>query len=93
MPEWLLALIASSVVSGIGLAWKRISDINIRVDKLEIKMVEDYSTKAEVDTAFEKVDKALCRFENKLDALVMSELRSLRENFVHKNRGSLDETP
>lgn len=92
MPEWLLALIASTVLSGIGLGWKKIADTDSRVDKLEIKIAEEYSTKLEVDTAFEKVDKALCRFENKLDALVMSELRSLRENFVHKNRGS-DGTP
>jgi hypothetical protein len=87
MPEWLLALVASSIISGVGLAWKRISDTNDRVDKLEVRLAEDYATKVDLDTAFDRVDKALCRFENKLDALVMSELRSLREGLVHKVNG------
>lgn len=63
MPEWLLALIASSVVSGAGLTWKKISDTNDRVDKLEVRLAEDYATKGDLDTAFDRVDKALCRFE------------------------------
>jgi len=87
MPEWLLALIASSVVSGVGLTWKRISDTNDRVDKLEVRLAEDYATKGDLDTAFDRVDKALCRFENKLDALVMSELRTFREGLVQKVSG------
>lgn len=88
MPEWLLALIASSIVSGVGITWKRISDTNDRVDKLEVRLAEDYATKVDLDTAFDRVDKALCRFENKLDALVMSELRTLREGLVHKVSGN-----
>lgn len=84
MPEWLITLIASTLLSGAGLTWKRFSDINDRVDRLEIRLAEDYATKVDMDTAFDKVDKSLCRFENKLDALVMSELRTLREGFVQK---------
>jgi hypothetical protein len=82
MPEWLLALVASSVLSGVGLTWRRIGEVNDRVDKLEVKLAEEYATKTDVDTAFDKVDKALCRFENKLDSLVMSELNTLRRGFV-----------
>jgi len=87
MPEWLLALIASSLVSGVGLTWKKISDTNDRVDRLEVRLAEDYATKVDLDTAFDRVDKALCRFENKLDALVMSELRSFREGMINKVSG------
>lgn len=82
MPEWLLAIIASSILSAVGLGWKRISDVDGRVDKLEIKMAEEYATKTDVDTAFDKVDKALCRFENKLDSLVLSELNTLRRGAI-----------
>lgn len=91
MPEWLLALIASSVVSGTGFTWKRISDTNVRVDKLEVRLAETYATKVELDSAFERVDKSLVRFENKLDALVMSELRTFREGMINKVSG-LDES-
>jgi uncharacterized coiled-coil protein SlyX len=84
MPEWLLTLVVSTVLSGVGLTWKRFSDVNDRVDRLEIRLAEDYATKDDMNTAFDKVDKSLCRFENKLDALVMSELRTLREDFVQK---------
>jgi len=90
MPEWLLALIASSLVSGVGLTWKKISDTNDRVDRLEVRLAEDYATKVDLDTAFDRVDKALCRFENKLDALVMSELRSFREGMINKVSGIED---
>jgi uncharacterized coiled-coil protein SlyX len=84
MPEWLLALVGSTLLSGAGLTWKRLSDVNDRVDQLEIRIAEDFATKADMNTAFDKVDQSLCRFENKLDALVMSELRTLREGFVQK---------
>lgn len=84
MPEWLLTLVVSTVLSGVGLTWKRFSDVNERVDRLEIRLAEDFATKDDMNTAFDKVDKSLCRFENKLDALVMSELRTLREDFVQK---------
>jgi uncharacterized coiled-coil protein SlyX len=84
MPEWLLTLLVSTLLSGAGLTWKRFSDVNDRVDRLEIRLAEDFATKNDMNQAFDKVDKALCRFENKLDALVMSELRTLREGFVAK---------
>jgi hypothetical protein len=72
------------LLSGAGLTWKRFSDVNDRVDRIEIRLAEEFATKNDMNTAFDKVDKALCRFENKLDALVMSELRTLREGFVQK---------
>jgi hypothetical protein len=84
MPEWLLTLVVSTLLSGAGLTWKRFSDVNDRVDRIEIRLAEEFATKNDMNTAFDKVDKALCRFENKLDALVMSELRTLREGFVQK---------
>jgi hypothetical protein len=84
MPEWLLTLLVSTLLSGAGLTWKRFSDVNDRVDRIEIRLAEEFATKNDMNTAFDKVDKALCRFENKLDALVMSELRTLREGFVQK---------
>lgn len=84
MPEWLLTLIVSTLLSGAGLTWKRFSDVNDRVDRLEIRLAEEFATKDDMNTAFDKVDQSLCRFENKLDALVMSELRTLREGFVQK---------
>ena len=84
MPEWLLTLLVSTLLSGAGLTWKRFSDVNDRVDRIEIRLAEEFATKNDMNAAFDKVDKALCRFENKLDALVMSELRTLREGFVQK---------
>lgn len=84
MPEWLMTLLVSTLLSGAGLTWKRFSDVNDRVDRIEIRLAEEFATKNDMNTAFDKVDKALCRFENKLDALVMSELRTLREGFVQK---------
>lgn len=84
MPEWLITLLASTVLSGVGLTWKRFSDINDRVDHIEIRLAEEFATKDDMQIAFDKVDKSLCRFENKLDALVMSELRTLREGLVQK---------
>ena len=48
----------------------RVTDMDKRVDGIELRIAENYLSKAEFSTALERVEQHMIRIENKLDAIV-----------------------
>ena len=48
----------------------RISQLDQRVDKLELKLVESFTTKADFSSAMNRMEEHMIRIEDKLDKLV-----------------------
>ena len=48
----------------------RVTQLDHRVDKLELKLVESFTTKADFQNAMERMETHLVRIEDKMDKLV-----------------------
>ena len=48
----------------------RVTEMDRRVDKLELKLVESFTTKADFQNAMERMESHLIRIEDKMDQLV-----------------------
>lgn len=48
----------------------RVTQLDHRVDKLELKLVESFTTKADFQNAMERMETHLIRIEDKMDKLV-----------------------
>lgn len=48
----------------------RVTEIDRRVDKLELKLVESFTTKSDFNAAMERMESHLIRIEDKMDQLV-----------------------
>ena len=48
----------------------RVTILDSRVDKLELKLVESFTTKADFASAMERMEQHLIRIEDKMDKLV-----------------------
>ena len=48
----------------------RVTQLDQRVDKLELKLVESFTTKADFQNAMERMESHMIRIEDKLDKLV-----------------------
>ena len=48
----------------------RVTQLDQRVDKLELKLVESFTTKADFASAMERMESHMIRIEDKLDKLV-----------------------
>ena len=48
----------------------RVTQLDSRVDKLELKLVESFTTKADFANAMERMEQHLIRIEDKMDKLV-----------------------
>ena len=48
----------------------RVTEIDRRVDKLELKLVESFTTKQDFNAAMERMESHLIRIEDKMDQLV-----------------------
>ena len=48
----------------------RVTVLDSRVDKLELKLVESFTTKADFASAMERMEQHLVRIEDKMDKLV-----------------------
>ena len=48
----------------------RVTQLDSRVDKLELKLVESFTTKADFASAMERMEQHLIRIEDKMDKLV-----------------------
>ena len=63
-----------AIVTGTGVLFNRVNNrvtiLDNRVDRLELKLVESFTTKTEFTTAMEKMEAHLRRIENKMDKLV-----------------------
>ena len=49
---------------------QRVTQLDHRVDKLELKLVESFTTKQEFSAAMERMESHMIRIEDKLDKLV-----------------------
>lgn len=49
----------------------RISEVDARVDKVELKVAEQYVQRSELSSALEKMENHMVRIEEKLDKIVM----------------------
>ena len=62
-----------AIVTGTGVLFNRVNNrvtiLDNRVDRLELKLVESFTTKTEFTTAMEKMEAHLLRIENKMDKL------------------------
>jgi uncharacterized coiled-coil protein SlyX len=49
----------------------KISEVDNRVDQIELRVAENYVQKQELSTALQKMEDHMIRIENKLDQIVM----------------------
>jgi len=49
----------------------KISEVDGRVDKVELRVAENYVQKQELSTALQKMEDHMIRIENKLDQIVL----------------------
>ena len=65
---------AIAIVTGTAVLFNRVNhrvtEIDRRVDKLELKLVESFTTKADFNSAMERMESHLIRIEDKMDQLV-----------------------
>jgi len=47
----------------------RVTDLDTRIDGIELRVAQDYLSKAEFSAALERVEQHMVRIENKLDRL------------------------
>ena len=47
----------------------RVTDLDSRIDGIELRVAQDYLSKAEFSAALERVEQHMVRIENKLDRL------------------------
>ena len=101
MPESVIAVIAATVMSLFGVSFRKIDQADRRMDALELKVAENYVTKAEFRDALKKltVDEVpISLTGNELTALVQrfdqdgdgSGLFFLRLLYLSYNGGSLN---
>ena len=65
---------AVAVVTGVAVLFNkvnhRVTQLDHRVDRLELKLVESFTTKADFQSAMERMETHLIRIEDKMDKLV-----------------------
>lgn len=63
-----------AIVSGVGILFtrvnSRVSDLDKRIDTVELRIAEKYVPKTELSQALTRVEQHMVRIENKLDALI-----------------------
>ena len=50
--------------------YNKIGQLDSRVDRIELRIVEDFVSKTELQTAMDRMESHLIRMEDKLDAIV-----------------------
>lgn len=73
MPEYLLAAGISVMMGLFGLSFRKIDAADRRMDRLELKVAENYVTKEEFREQFKALFVTLARLEDKIDAHVSEE--------------------
>jgi hypothetical protein len=82
MIEQIIAVVIALITGAAALTTrinKRIDDVDLRMDRLELKMAETYVTKETLYRMFDRLDHSLSRMEEKLDAHVFEDPDKLRE--------------
>ena len=86
MPEYLVAMLVTAVLGWGSFTWRRADKAldsaeraNDRTDKLELKVAENYLSKAEFQQRMDELFSTLTRFENKIDNLIINTRHSRRD--------------
>ena len=86
MPENVVVLIVPVVLGWMGLTWKRaekalsaVERVADKVDKVELKMAEEYLTKKDFELSMERLFKGFDRLEKKIDFHVYDQSLNIRE--------------
>lgn len=66
MPEYVVGAIVTIIIGAAGNLYGRMGRLDHRIDQLEVKIAENYVTKAD-----------LLRFEDKLDSVIMANMSTL----------------
>ena len=61
----------TAIVSVHNRLYTKISEVGSRVDKIELRVAENYVQKQELSTALQKMEDHMIRIENKLDQIVL----------------------
>lgn len=77
MSETIVAAIAAGVMSLFGVSFRKIDQADRRMDALELKVAENYVTKAEFREQFVLLFKTLARLEDKIDAHVSEDAKKI----------------
>lgn len=77
MSETIVAAIAAGVMSLFGVSFRKIDQADRRMDALELKVAENYVTKAEFREQFALLFKTLARLEDKIDAHVSQDAKKI----------------
>jgi uncharacterized coiled-coil protein SlyX len=77
MPEHVLAVVAAGIMSLFGVSFRKIDQADRRMDALELKVAENYVTKAEFREQFVLLFKTLARLEDKIDAHVSEDAKKI----------------
>ena len=66
MPEYVIGAIVTIIIGAAGNLYGRMGRLDHRIDQLEVKIAENYVTKAD-----------LLRFEDKLDSVIMANMSTV----------------
>jgi uncharacterized coiled-coil protein SlyX len=61
----------TAIISVHNRLYAKITDVDNRVDKIELRVAENYVQKQELSTALQKMEDHMIRIENKLDQIVL----------------------
>ena len=69
------AAVAIAALTGLGVTWgrtnTRITDMDNRLDRMEVRIAERYVQRQELFAVLEKVEDHMIRIENKIDKIVL----------------------
>ena len=70
-----IAPVAIAILSGLGVLTQRLHNritfLDDRIDKIELRIASDYVTKSDLNDMVERVEQHMVRIENKLDKIII----------------------
>ncbi len=70
-----IAPVAIAILSGLGVVTQRLHNritfLDDRLDKIELRIASDYVTKTDLNDMVERVEQHMVRIENKLDKIII----------------------
>ncbi len=80
MPEYVIAIVATTVLGIFGFTFRRVDVLESKVDKLEVKILETFVDRANIDSRFDQLWSRLDRFETKLDDVIFDKIGIIKVN-------------
>jgi uncharacterized coiled-coil protein SlyX len=70
-----IAPVAIAILSGLGVVTQRLHNrityLDDRIDRIELRIASDYVTKSDLNDMVERVEQHMVRIENKLDKIII----------------------